>query len=308
MPSRPNKAEHVTSTTGSEQMSKVGQDPANYHKAEQLSMFMTPNEIHKRWQPLDADRHDTDYGYDGGTEWGTRQPKSWDTGNTMPTDINEAGTATHDRVQRRAPGVHEGSAAAAGSGYGDTGTIMRSRGGGKTRLRQRGSGEPEMESDDELWDRKLNETHQFGPGGQHEEYGGTDSDPLKAAHNTGTLGSYKGSPTGASRFYAGEGPRPSSGAWERHYEREESHENRRQEQRETNHAAGSMYDSIAEKGVLGPIRLGRQTGSQGKMEVVGGHHRLAAATDIDPNKLVPVLHDETIWDAQRPPKGGYPYA
>ena len=50
--------------------------------------------------------------------------------------------------------------------------------------------------------------------------------------------------------------------------------------------------SIDESGVKSPIRLGQQKGSEGKRQIVGGHHRLASATDIDDKQLVPVLPDD----------------
>jgi len=279
---RPSQAEHVSSV----------------HGGEQLKMFMTPKEIHAGWQALDADRRENDGDEYGGTYEGTYTPKSWDTGKTYPSNVNEVGSHTYEVAERRYPGIQSGA------GGNDTGTIRRTRGGGKYRLHGRGNDVSEQESDDELWDRKLRETKQFGPGGQHEEYG--SHDPHKAAHSEGnTMGTYEGEAT----VRPGE-RMPRSSAWDRHYAREQSHEDRRMEQDDAKQAlrGGSMYDSIAEKGVLGPIRLGRQVGEQGKPQIVGGHHRLAAATDIDENRLVPVLHDETIWDAQHPPKGGYPYA
>jgi hypothetical protein len=294
---RPSQAEHVASVTGGEQMSRVGQDPAQHHRVEQLKAFMTPKEIHAKWQGLDADRQDTE-NWEGGTWEGTYTPKSWATGKTQPEDSSNIGSHTYEKAERRYRGIHSGA------GGSDTGTIRRTRGGGKYRLHDRGSGESGQEDMDEMWERKLQETKQFPPGGQHEEYGSPD--PHKAAHSEGnTMGTYEGEATVRPGEHM-----PRSSAWNRHYAREQSHEDRRMEQDDAKQArrGDSMYDSIAEKGVLGPIRLGRQLGEEGKPQIVGGHHRLAAATDIDPDRLVPVLHDESIWDAQHPPKRGYPYA
>jgi hypothetical protein len=50
---------------------------------------------------------------------------------------------------------------------------------------------------------------------------------------------------------------------------------------------GSLYDSIATEGVAEPVVL------HGHWPVIiGGHHRIAAAFDIDPSMQVPVVWDE----------------
>jgi hypothetical protein len=333
MPRRPSKAEDVASVTGGAQMRKsslppgpkgdpvvpsgitefqgVHADPRLHHsrsqgEPEQLGMFMTPREIHERWQPLDADRKDVE-DYDGGTWEGTRSPKSWDTGNTQPegSDINFVSSNTYDRVQRRYPGVHSGP----GRGpYGDTGTIRRTRGGGKVRLYDRGSGESVPESDDELWDRKLEEASTWGRTGQHGEYGlpdpanahgdqprrppppsitdiGAMVDRLRAeGHGDNTVDSAVNGlldRPGAPRF---NGFTANIAA---------------QQARHDSHNSETLYDSIEREGVKAPIHLGREIGSMGLPQIVGGHHRMAAATEADPDRLVPVMHHETIEGAQR---------
>jgi hypothetical protein len=252
---------------------------------------MTPREIHAGWQPLDADRESN---YEGGTYYGTRQSKSWTTGNTFPGTVDSAGRPhpiSETQQMRRNPGLHSGP------GGTDTGTIERFRGGEKARVFDRG-GDGE-ESDEQLWARKLDESMEYGRHGQHDD---RDSDPLFAGGRGGrTMGTYEGQPTirtGRSE--------PSDSAWERHYNREDSWERRRQDSRD---GGESLYDSIAAEGVHGPIRLGSEMGSQGKPEIVGGHHRLAAATEAAPNRLVPVLHDVNIHHAREWAKrGGYPYS
>ena len=64
--------------------------------------------------------------------------------------------------------------------------------------------------------------------------------------------------------------------------------------------AMSLGESIEETGVQSPIRLGSRIGSEDKPQIVGGHHRLAVQTQLDPNKLVPVLHHDDIWEARSP--------
>lgn len=303
MPSRPSEADHVASVTGGQQfetkesylqrMAGKSPNPSDVKRAafseasgpaptsapptstagqngrgEQLKMFMTPREIHAQYQPLDADRQES---WEGGTYQGTYQEKSWDTGDTRPRADAGSWSTTEERRNR---GVHTGP------GGNDSGTIERTRGGGKYRLYDRNQG-GQQESDDELWDRKLEEAQEFGRHGQHGEYGGgARADPLRAAHETSSSSSSSSSSGGS---YGSRGNE-------------------------------SLYDSIAEKGVMGPIRLGQERGSMGKPQVVGGHHRLAAATDIDRDRLVPVLHDESIYDAQGGGRRhsstgiGYPYS
>ena len=54
----------------------------------------------------------------------------------------------------------------------------------------------------------------------------------------------------------------------------------------------NIYDSIKEKGVQEPVVLDPDAASRGKGYLVNGHHRVAAANDIDPNMEVPVRYDE----------------
>lgn len=287
---RPSTAAGVSSVMGSTQT------------ATQPKMFMTPTEIHAGWQPLDADREDS-YEYGSGTYEGTYQGKSWDTGQTHPGTYRnqtregtmELSSASAGRQDRRYPGIHSGP------GGEDTGTIRRNRSGGKYRLYNRGNAESGVESDEQLWDRKLSEAqNEYGRHGQHED---RDSDPLfRGGRGGGTMGSYEGQPT----WRPGDAG-PSTTAWDRHDARVNSWEERRAEARYDQ--GESLYDSIASEGVHGPIRLGQEIGSMGKPQIVGGHHRLASATDAAPNRFVPVLHDQSIWSARdEASKGGYPYS
>jgi len=58
----------------------------------------------------------------------------------------------------------------------------------------------------------------------------------------------------------------------------------------------SLYDSIKREGVKKPVELIRNFDSSvfhpKGYQLNEGHHRVAAAADIDPNMLVPVEHDE----------------
>jgi hypothetical protein len=58
----------------------------------------------------------------------------------------------------------------------------------------------------------------------------------------------------------------------------------------------SLYSQIERDGVQSPVHLG--TGGRPPLRsaeektILGGHHRVAAAADIDPDRLMPVLHYE----------------
>jgi hypothetical protein len=52
----------------------------------------------------------------------------------------------------------------------------------------------------------------------------------------------------------------------------------------TREAETSLVDSIRESGVQMPVRVG-------PTQVTGGHHRIAAAHSINPDMLIPVLHE-----------------
>ena len=58
----------------------------------------------------------------------------------------------------------------------------------------------------------------------------------------------------------------------------------------------SLHDSIKREGVRKPVELIRNFDdsrySPAGYQLSEGHHRVAAAADIDPNMLVPVKHDE----------------
>ena len=51
-----------------------------------------------------------------------------------------------------------------------------------------------------------------------------------------------------------------------------------------------LRSEIEEEGVQKPVSLGTNIGSQGKPQVVGGHHRIATMADLDPDELMPVIH------------------
>jgi hypothetical protein len=62
---------------------------------------------------------------------------------------------------------------------------------------------------------------------------------------------------------------------------------------------GGLYRSIKAKGVKKPVELqrnlNRSTFTPVGYQLNDGHHRVAAAADIDPNMLVPVTHKTTNY-------------
>jgi hypothetical protein len=202
----------------------------------QRAMFMTPREIHQRWEPLMGDRYE---GYDS-TYDGT------DTRSLKPRD--EYGTP--------------------------------------------------MEDDDQFWDRKLEESQM-----DRNEY---------AMHHRGigvvAMGSNTENEIERLQDRASYPWQRTGEATDDYIDREESyldpHIDAYRERKNQ-----SLYDSIAEGGVRSPIRLGEARFSdERKPMVAGGHHRLAAATDIDQDRLVPVLHHASVTEAQSERTGKYyPY-
>jgi hypothetical protein len=69
----------------------------------------------------------------------------------------------------------------------------------------------------------------------------------------------------------------------------------------------SLYESIAKHGAQAPLSLGTagSHGMAGKREIVGGHHRLAAQFDINPDTPMPVVHYRDIYHARSDPTRKY---
>ena len=55
----------------------------------------------------------------------------------------------------------------------------------------------------------------------------------------------------------------------------------------------SLIDSIRERGVEEPAVIGMGMGLRGNDIIWDGHHRVAAANQINPNSLVPVTYEST---------------
>jgi hypothetical protein len=150
------------------------------------------------------------------------------------------------------------------------------------------------ETDNQLWSRKLDESQMSA-----NEYGeihdgqGSDSFDVEAALEHPNAPQYHTGHTGT------------------HEAREDSFFAARvgsfnDRKAEAGQESSSLYNSVRGGGVQSPVHLGTQFGSQGKPQVVGGHHRIAAQNDIDQDALMPVLHHESIRAARSTP--GYKYS
>lgn len=64
-----------------------------------------------------------------------------------------------------------------------------------------------------------------------------------------------------------------------------------------------LYDDIQDIGVRIPVTItGNPDGSGFNPEVMGGHHRIAAAYDINPDMEIPVNYDDNVssaWDVEK---------
>ena len=148
------------------------------------------------------------------------------------------------------------------------------------------------ENDAEVWERKSTEAqmnpeeYHYTRMGQTPEKSGLDFDSL-AGHS-----SYPRYPNTNETTSA-------VGEWEY---REASYLQRKHEEKSNANYekwnGPSIWDSVRQSGVQEPVHLGQQFGSQGKPEVVGGHHRIASAMDTRPNELIPVIHHEDINQAK----------
>jgi hypothetical protein len=115
-------------------------------KGEQLKMFMTPKEIHEKYQPLDGDREDV-YNEDGRTGESTMRPRSTG-GGRNDTNYN-------------AGKVHDGNSALGWGDYANKTNGIYTRDINATAKmnadysrRSKGSSD---ETDEQLWDRKYEE-------------------------------------------------------------------------------------------------------------------------------------------------------
>lgn len=231
---------------------------------EQLPMFMTAREIKTQFAPLDGDRLDVQE-----DEAFPRQ-----------------GAATHRMARTdgspngiRPPDPRQGQ-------LNPKGEVMN-----LPRFRRGTWPEEHEETDDQLWSRKLAES-KMTRRERLEDQGETAATPDIP---------FDFSPTPVPRI-RGEG---SDTYFERndenYYERGESWQDKQREQLDStlySHLSSGQFPGVVSLGHAANVDLhGNQWGENAK-QVVGGHHRVAAMSEIAPDQLLPVEHFNTITEAQ----------
>jgi hypothetical protein len=242
--------------------------PAAAHPG-QFQMFMTPREIRSKYQGLDADRMEV---YDERMGEPTGRPE---------TTIGDANIVANTALRNRWAQWHGGASQVEGMKY------ARSEG-------------YENENDDQLFARKLEES-QMDPAEYREVHGGgTPKEPP----GWDTLARRSSAPSEVGRQAAGQYSArtgQSTGSWEEANDEAQDYVMRKGEEFQEEQDYGpSLHDRIREEGVQKPVHLSYdQMGDFGKPEIVGGHHRLAAQHDIDPDQPIPVTHWKSIWEAKQ---------
>lgn len=152
------------------------------------------------------------------------------------------------------------------------------------------------ETDDDVWSRKSQEA-QMSPRDYYEHLHGES--PRNESFD------YEAAPYHASYPQVATSYRNTDTAQESFEGHEASYLERKVAEHEGNFesrfSGPSIWDSVRQSGVQNPVHLGMQFGSQGKPQVVGGHHRIASAMETRPNDLIPVLHSPNIRAARNSP-------
>lgn len=273
----------------------VSRTPTGSHHlpGDQLKAFMTPREIEREWQPLDGDRHD---GY--ALTSGTNDPR--------------AGMETR-RAQRSdsVDNIYLGRRTA-------TGAVTNAAGNKRQKMvfKRPSSTSPNGtliaggESTPDLWDRKYEEATEAPPSGQYdfedEAVYRTPHGHETSAEGHYTLKTVPGAKTrnkmtgrdGEIGWYRSTGrvPGAKGGPTINTRRREETWVDHELISESSPH--NTMVDSIIGEGIKSPIRLGLKTGSEGKPQLAGGHHRMAVARVHAPDKLAPVLYHKDIFEAR----------
>lgn len=270
-----------------------------HRRGDQLKMFMTPREIEKEWQPLDADRDET-WGND---TYGTNDSRA---DNTTYRARRTDGQSNYDmRDERTVTGAVTDS-------NGDKARhSLYKRPGGRFPMEK--SGTDGMESNEQLWDRKYDEATESTPAG-YNSYGAAEGTRYRTphGHETSAEGAMRQvtAPGAKTRdlasgagwgWYRSTGPVPGGklGGVTLNSRRRGS------EQWVPNHEItgsssphSNMVDSIIGEGIKSPIRLGLNYGQEDKPQLAGGHHRMSVARVHTPDRLAPVLYHEDIREAR----------
>jgi hypothetical protein len=200
----------------------------------------------------------------------------------QPLDADREMSGDYDRASysgskpwTKGEGFHEINRATHPGGPQRRNWVERTEGGGKLT--------EATETDEELWGRKLEEAQSYGtrtPGGS-----GVRNIGQQSSHWSG--GSYE------------PGHETTGGGWASSRESTERYH--------PGTEGMTLHESIGQTGVQSPVRLGSEVGSMGKPQVVGGHHRLASATEHEAwggmkgEQFIPVLHHESIQEARSQP-------
>lgn len=238
-------------------------------QAHQLPMFMSAREIQHSYQPLEGDRQQV-YDYREGEA--TNRPFT---------------TAGHPNPEIR---TNDRSAP----------FLKRQGTAGQTMSHYRNFDVPE--TDQQVWDRKLDEAMMphYEYREVHEGFGATAGSKQTPGYET--LMEHSSAPS----F-----PRSSAGTatWESHQERVDEWVGQRQEmhhQQKWESDQWSLHDRLHEAmqpggvGYTSAIHLGTggPHGTSEKPQVYGAHHRIAAMSDIAPDRLLPVLHHRQFSEAR----------
>lgn len=257
------------SLPGLSQPAKLPRRKAQPSQGEQLPMFMSQREIMHKYQPLDGDRQDV---------WDPREGEV--TGRRYTTMGNE--NPKIRAADREAPFIKAQ----------DTGLVAQSK-------YYRNFGQ--TESHEAMMSRKLDESKM-------------DYDEYADVHSGGTM---KHKTPGWDTMMGGSSaPVYRSGHTDTWEEDQQHHmDNKLNEHYRTVQGQGSLYEDLAHDmrpggpGFTGLVHLATgQFGSAGKPSIAGAHHRLAALGEIAPDRLLPVIHHNTMHEARWGPHlKNYPY-
>lgn len=238
----------------------------SFHRpGDQLKMFMTPREIEREWQPLDADRDEV-------------------YGETFGTNDSRAGESTKRAFRTDdVPNVYMGRTPKTEQPTGWSRVVHRPK-YQRPDIDYPSSYGGDMETDEQLWDRKYEEATGFSPKGQHALYGG-NADATKYKDNHGrvtTSSAHWTTKTGSTSGHRSETL--------------VTHE--RLPGQVDDGAHNSMVDSIIHEGIKSPIRLGLNYGQNDMPQLAGGHHRMSVARVHSPDQFAPVLYHKDIHEAR----------
>lgn len=237
----------------------------------QLKMFMSGNEIMDEYQPLDGDRRSID----------NMEPLSNQA--TRPTPGKSADGPQYP-VERPVRDNNKQQVGRYAWGNTTGGRAFERSMGGTARVLT----DTTEETDDQVWDRKLAETKLSPQEYDVEHQGFARSGPEMSDISLGDSRPEQAKHEGTTSFE------------DREYDyfvgKEMSQDRRFEEKLEKyEDPENSLYNNIKKDGVQKPVSLGdpgnySKFGMEGKPEIAGGHHRLSAQFDQDPDKLMPVLH------------------